>query len=590
MDKRFFLALLLTGAVVIATPLIFKQPVAPTPTVAAPSTSAVGDSLAAAPTAATTAAPAASPTVTPGTIAPAGPGGIAAPPLTGAAAASAAATAPAVVAETLSLGNELATYHFSTLGARFLSADLPNFRRLGESDGAVRLAHGREAMLGFRAIAGGDTLSLDRVPFTATRRSTSAGEQLSFSAALGGGATVEITYTLAPDNYVATVAVSGAQLPQPAFLLVDLPTGFTSQEADPDEDARHLAYSYKPLTAGAERVDFRKPDPSEQLLRSGPFTWVVAKSKYFLVGVLSPTATASPFAELHVTGAARVNKLALRAEGTVVAPLGASAVNFEMYAGPIEWDRMVAMGRDFENSNPYGGWISGVVQPFATIVMRILLWMKRTLGIQYGWILVLFGIAIRLMMWPLNTRMMRSQLAMQRLAPKIQEAQDKHKGDPEKQRLAVMKVYQEAGVSPFAALSGCLPMLIPMPVLFALFFVFQNTIEFRGVSFLWLADISLKDPFYILPLAMGASMYALSWVGMRNVPPNPQTKMMSVLMPVILTVALINFASGLNLYYTVQNLAALPQQWLIANERAKAGTPGTPVAAATAGGGASKKR
>jgi YidC/Oxa1 family membrane protein insertase len=108
-----------------------------------------------------------------------------------------------------------------------------------------------------------------------------------------------------------------------------------------------------------------------------------------------------------------------------------------------------------------------------------------------------------------------------------------------------------------------------MPIFIALFFVFQNTIEFRGVSFLWLADISLKDPFYITPIAMGISMFAMSWIGMRNAPPNPQAKMMAYLMPPLFTIFLLNFASGLNLYYTVQNLASLPQQWLISNERAK---------------------
>jgi len=186
-------------------------------------------------------------------------------------------------------------------------------------------------------------------------------------------------------------------------------------------------------------------------------------------------------------------------------------------------------------------------------------------------------------MWPLNSKMMRSSIQMQRIAPLIQGAQEKHKGDPEKQREAVMKVYAEAGISPFAPLAGCLPMLLPMPILFALFFVFQNTIEFRGVPFLWLPDISVKDPYYVVPILMGASMYALSWIGMRNSPPNPQAKMMSWLMPVMMTVFLFNFASGLNLYYAVQNLAALPQQWLIANERGKA-------PAKVAGGGAAKAR
>jgi YidC/Oxa1 family membrane protein insertase len=134
----------------------------------------------------------------------------------------------------------------------------------------------------------------------------------------------------------------------------------------------------------------------------------------------------------------------------------------------------------------------------------------------------------------------------------------------------MMRIYKDHGMSPFSALSGCLPMLIPMPVLFALFFVFQNTIEFRGVEFLWMTDISQADPLYILPLVMGASMFVLSWIGMRNAPPNPQAKIMLYVLPLMMMFFLFNFAAGLNLYYAAQNIAALPQQWLIANERLKA--------------------
>jgi len=556
MDKRFFLALLLTGAVVLATPILFPRQAPPAGVTSQP--------------AAGTPAPGATPQGATATGTP-GIAGVTTDQAIAPATDILAQPAP-VVAETLSLANNLTTFSFASIGASFVAADLPRFDKLGGREGQVRLAHEGEPMLRFRILAGADTLALERVPFTATRDTTAAGERLQFDATLGT-ATVRVAYTLAPENYLTQVEVRASGLPQPAFLLTNLPTGFTSQEADTTEDARHLAYAYKPASGGPERVDFRKPDPGERLLKPGPHAWAVAKSKYFLVGVLTPENAAPAFAELQVTGAPRTNKLALRANATLITPLPESGVAFEMYAGPQEWERMVAMGREFQNANPYGGWISGVIQPFATIVMRILLWMKRTLNVEYGWILVLFGVAVRLLMWPLNSRMMRSQLAMQRLAPKIQEAQNKHKGDPEKQRVAVMKVYEEAGVSPFAALGGCLPMLLPMPILIALFFVFQNTIEFRGVSFMWLADISLKDPYYILPLAMGASMFVLSWVGMRNVPPNPQTKMLAWLMPVILTVALLNFASGLNLYYTVQNLAALPQQWLIANERAKNAPP-----------------
>jgi YidC/Oxa1 family membrane protein insertase len=190
-------------------------------------------------------------------------------------------------------------------------------------------------------------------------------------------------------------------------------------------------------------------------------------------------------------------------------------------------------------------------------------------------VLIIFGIAVRLLLWPLNQSAMRSSLKMQRIQPELAEVQKRYKNDPEKQREALVKLYQQHGMSPFSPIMGCLPMLLPMPVLFALFFVFQNTIEFRGVSFLWLPDLSLHDPYYIMPIFMGVSMLVLSWIGMRAAPPNPQTKMMSYMMPAVMTMVLLNFASGLNLYYAVQNIAALPQQWLLTRERMKAAPPTT---------------
>ena len=97
-------------------------------------------------------------------------------------------------------------------------------------------------------------------------------------------------------------------------------------------------------------------------------------------------------------------------------------------------------------------------------------------------------------------------------------------------------------------------MLLPWPILLALFFVFQNTIELRGQSFLWLPDLSLKDPLFILPVLMGLSLFAVSKVGMIGMAPNPQMKTMLYVMPVMMTVMFLNFASGLNLYYFVQNV------------------------------------
>jgi YidC/Oxa1 family membrane protein insertase len=342
-----------------------------------------------------------------------------------------------------------------------------------------------------------------------------------------------------------------------------------SQEGDTLGDINSLAYAVKPQKGSAKGVPFRKLDPGEQRLEAGPMYWAIAKNKYFIVGLLAPE-KAPTIAEVNFTGGARTSKMATRGQATAVLPLAADgSTTFDLYAGPQDWERMRALGRDFENANPYGGFMQSIVQPFATIVMRALLWMKRTTQLNYGWVLVIFGVAIRLLMWPLNQKAMRASLKLQVLQPELQALQAKYKSDPQKQQQEIMKLYSEHGMSPLSPLLGCLPMLLPMPILFALFFVFQNTIEFRGVAFMWLPDISLKDPLYVLPLLMGASMYLLSWIGIRNAPPNPQAKMMAYLMPAMMTFFLINFASGLNLYYTVQNLAALPQQWLIANERLK---------------------
>ena len=570
MDKRFFLALVLTGAVVLLTPVIFPRPKVPAPVVAVDSTRASAE-----PADGSMSAPGASPAPAAGLPPSLAPTAIAAGD-------SAPAPAPVEITE-VTLANALATYTYSSRGAAFVSATLPKYTRLGATTGTVALEAPAEPLLRYRLIAGGDTVRFDQLAFTTT--SDPATSRVTFTAPVGQGGEITVAYALADTNYLADVRITARGIPSPAFLLTDLPTGFLSQERDSTDDHRHLAYASRAPIGGAERIDFRKPDPGERILRQGPLTWAVAKSKYFLVGLIAIDTTASPLAELQVTGAPRVNREATRALATVVSPLGPDGVRFELYAGPQEWERLVAMGREFEHTNPYGGWISGLVQPFATIVMKVLLWMKRTLRIEYGWILVIFGVAIRLAMWPLNSKMMRSSIQMQRIAPLVQQAQEKHKGDPEKQRAAVMQVYQDAGISPFAPLAGCLPMLLPMPILFALFFVFQNTIEFRGVPFLWLPDISVADPYYIVPLVMGGSMYLLSWIGMRNTPPNPQTKMMSIVMPVMMTVFLFNFASGLNLYYAVQNIAALPQQWLIANERGKS----TPMSAPVQGGGAKRK-
>jgi YidC/Oxa1 family membrane protein insertase len=568
MDRRYLIAILLTALVVLIIPRIF-----PTPKPRRAPTARGADSAAAARAADSTVAP---DTRAPDTLARAA----GAPSITARAGAGQPADTVAGAAlappETVTVTTPLATYRFSTVGAMPVQVALARYKSHVRRGERVQIARPATPLFRFGLVTGTDTIRLDHMPFAVdSAAGTGAGRApLTFRAPIGPAAQAVIRYAIAPDDYLVRVSgevtgLAGAQL------LVTIPNGPRSEEADTLGDLRNLAYVLKPARDEARSVAFARLDTLRaQTETDGPYTWVATKNKYFLVALLTP-AGGQPFTGVKLIPAPRAKRaLAKDAAATVTRPLGADGrFAFELYAGPQEWRRLHALGRDFEHVNPYGGWFKTVVQPFATAVMRLLLWMHDRLKMSYGWVLVIFGIGVRLALWPLNQSAMRNSLKMQRLQPEMQEIQKKYRNDPQKQQQALMALYKAHNMSPLSPVLGCLPMLIPMPFLFALFFVFQNTIEFRGVPFLWLSDISQKDPYYILPLIMGVSMYLLSWIGLRNSPPNPQAKMMSYMMPAVMTFALLRLAAGLNLYYAVQNFAALPQQWLIARERAKATPP-----------------
>lgn len=461
-------------------------------------------------------------------------------------------------------------YRFTNIGAAPQLVILKEYERLTASGGRVVLGRPEEqSLLTYSLVVQGDTIALENVPFQMTRSEKQPGESALTYRAFVKGIQVAISYGVVPGRYMLRIngMVEGAS--GSSYLLVKLPVTLPATESDTLGDLRSLSYSFKPERDNARGVPFGKLDPGETMLETGPLSWAAVRNKYFVFGLLNLEGDA--FEEITLVGGPRTSKVATTASATVVKAVKNGTFAFEMYAGPQQSTQLISIGRDFDNVNPYG-WsvLQPIVNPIAALCIRLLLWLHDTLKVSYGWVLVLFGIVVRILLWPLNQSAMRSSLKMQELQPRLAEVQKKYKDKPEKQREEMMKVYKEAGASPFTALSGCLPMLIPMPVLFALFFVFQNTIEFRGVPFFWLPDISVKDPLYVLPALMGISMYVLSWIGLRNAPANPQAKMMSYMFPVMMTFVLMNMASGLNLYYTAQNIAALPQQWLLARERLKA--------------------
>lgn len=454
---------------------------------------------------------------------------------------------------------------FSTRGARLSRATLNDYRSFAPADsGRAQILPPESRFLEYGLVFGNDTTSLADWQFNPSDSAVVVRDSavtLSWEARRGQ-ATVRLRQTFRPEQYLFHVEGEVEGAGPAGLVLVRLGPRLAFVEADSAEDFRTYAVITK--ANKTESVNFSSLDPGERRALEGPFEWVAVKSKYFVAAVMAIDEGVPRFGGAVATGGERAGKHHVRTD--VVASLPAPGGRFahSVYLGPQEFRRLARIGHDFEDVNPYGWILRPVIRPFANLIVRILLWMHETLDLAYGWVLILFGLAVRVLLWPLNQKAMRSSMAMQAVQPQMKALQDRYKNEPQKLQQEMMKLYKEHGVNP---LGGCLPMLIPLPVLFALFFVFRETIEFRGVPFLWLPDLSRHDPLYIIPLVMGLSMYAVTKLGQRGVPANPQMKMMLYIMPVFMTVIFLRFSSGLNLYYAVSNIASIPQQWLIAQER-----------------------
>jgi YidC/Oxa1 family membrane protein insertase len=464
----------------------------------------------------------------------------------------------------------LYTYGISTRGGRLVEATLPRYRSMAptERGHSAQILPPDSKLLDLTLVLDGRSVPLSDWVFKASAESLSVRAPTSLK--LSGsqaGLSVDLTYTFHPDDYRVDVdgRVTGIG-PNGGFLLVGMGPTLRNTEADSNENHRALALVTK--HSDTERTDLAGLKPGEPKTVSGPLEWAAIKSKYFVTAVLAFDTTGGGISAATATAAPTAGKRPDRADVRLSIPLASSGTfRYSVYAGPMEPDRLRRIGHGFDDVNPYG-WpgFRTIIRPVAAGVRWLLVWMHEHLHLAYGFVLIAFGILVRILLWPLNQKAMRANMQMQAVQPLMKDIQERHKNDPQKVQQEMFKLYKEHGVNP---LGGCWPMLLPMPVLFALFFVFQNTIELRGASFGWLPDLSRPDPLYIIPVIMGLSMFGLSKVGQMGMEPNPQMKMMLYVMPVMMTFLFLNFASGLNLYYAVSNIASIPQQWMLARERQK---------------------
>ncbi|MFQ5888514.1 MAG: membrane protein insertase YidC, partial [Gemmatimonadota bacterium] len=477
--------------------------------------------------------------------------------------------------DTVIVTSPLFTLRFSTRGATLVGASLHRYESYapnGENGRPVELIRPGDRLFEYGIAVGSDTLILADRSFEASVMKLELEDEGSIDSLVfryrvptsGPEVVFAVTHTFDARRYLVrtTGRLEGFE-GRGYSLLISLGHGLKTNEANPAEDLREAQYVVNGRSGGIRATRLDEIDPGEtRAAGGGPFTWVSVKSKYFLVALLAP-AGGPGFGGLLASGTPEEHSAGLVASLPV--PAGSPGFEYGAYLGPLDYARLEAIGNDLQNVNPYGWrWLQWLIRPLVAIVMWVLTWLHDALALAYGWVLILFGILMRVVLFPLYQKSMRSQIEQMQIQPLVKDLQARYKEDPQRLQQEMIKLYKEHGVNP---LSGCLPMMLPMPVLFTLFFVFRGTIEFRGEPFLWLPDLSLKDPIYVIPLVMGASMYLLQWIGQRGIEANPQMKVMTYVLPVVFTVLFLNFPSGLNLYYATSNIASLPQQWYLSRER-----------------------
>lgn len=311
-----------------------------------------------------------------------------------------------------------------------------------------------------------------------------------------------------------------------------------------DDTAPHLG---PVLLKDADRIELTAKNLDEPKIYKEGTHWIAQEDKYFFSSII-------PAGQTLEAKAWKVKDsplIALRAKPGIN--------NFTIYAGPKVYEKLEELNAGLEHIIDFG---------FFSILARPIFWalkfFYKFIG-NYGWAIILITIVTRVPFIPIINKGQKSMKRMQELQPKLNEIKEKYKKDPQKMQKEMMEMYKKYKVNP---MGGCLPMLLQVPVFFALYKVLMIAIELRGAPFmLWITDLSAKDPYYILPIVMGITMVIQQRMTPTSADPR-QNKIM-MLMPVIFTFMFLNFASGLVLYWLVNNIFGILQQMLVNRKAAK---------------------
>jgi len=394
-----------------------------------------------------------------------------------------------------------------------------------------------------------------------------AGESrtLTMTAQLSSGLQVTRRMTFDPDSY-----------------LINMSVDITNFSETPLQGSPYLSLTNRSFDEGAQRYFFSgpavlvdgklqevKPKDLEEAAQTlqGNITWAAYEGTYFMTGVI-PEKQSDQTLKLSVDGG-MVNSLLLSPE-EVIPAAGHLRYNYQVYFGPKRITTLRAAGHDLERIVNFG-WFDKLARP----ALYLLNFFYSYVG-NYGIAIILVTVLIKILFWPIAQKGLKSMKNMQKIQPKMAKLKEKYKNDSARLNQEMMGLYKTYKVNP---LGGCLPMVLQIPVFFALYKVLLQSIELRHAPFmLWVTDLSAPDRLMIgmdipylggipvLTLLMGGSMFL-----QQKMTPSPadatQAKIMMFL-PVIFTFMFLNFASGLVLYWLVNNLLSIAQQYMINRQTA----------------------
>ncbi|MEE9532204.1 MAG: membrane protein insertase YidC [Syntrophobacteria bacterium] len=460
---------------------------------------------------------------------------------------------------------------FTETGARLKSFVLKRYRETIEEDSPgkelVKTSRIEDLPLAFNFVDR-PVAALNLAPYVADSKTSvtvSEGQNhtLTFSYEAPGWLRITRQYHFVADSYLIDLSVSVENL------------------GDPWENAPTLSLISLPLSAGGgsrytfqgpsllvnnelEEVKFKKIKGEEKF--PGPIDWVAYTGQYFIMALLPVNLTPN-HAQLEALDAAtQMVGVTLIGPKIALQPGVQQQFNYKLYLGPKEVNTLKAADPRLAKAVNFG-WFDIIAQP----LLVCLKFFNRYLH-NYGYAIILLTLLIKLLFWPLTHKSYVSMKAMKKLQPKMQKIREKYKDDKEKMNQEVMQMYRTHKVNP---IGGCLPMVLQIPVFFALYRLLYSSIAIRHAPFLWwINDLAAPDRFPIgvqipylgnglpiLTVLMGVSMFAQQ--KMSPTGGDPKMEKMMMMMPVVFTVFFVNFPSGLVLYWLVNNILSVGQQYYI---------------------------